>query len=327
MRILDLTTDCLLLSVKDPKWLIKHCQSGPSVMHSGCPKRPPRFSQFKLLFELLRARRYDWVILPPVHVEWTVANGAWRKLIKGILGSMIRYPSIFRFGICLVFGRNSRFVITDYSDEFAPSRFALDCLRPEHYFMLNVPSSLVGKRIGPANTLVHYLPTVIQDDLIDTLSARFPAQRENDVFIAGTYHNSLRENQLEAVQILAERGCKVFELKERSFEKFSAGILNSKLCMAAKGLSYHCFRPLEAAAAGAAPIWHSSENDAYHDYVHGENCFLYDPILNPSQIADFVELVLKQPDQILQVVQGSRELLNTKHRASSLAGIILRVLE
>ncbi len=296
-------------------------------MHSGCSKKPPRFNKLKILLEMLRARQYDCVVLPPIHVEWTIANSLWRKLAKYILGSMIRYPSVFRFGLGIVFGSNMRFIVTDYSDQFAPSQFSLNCVRPEHYFMLNVPRELVGKKMGPAGTLIHYLPTVIQDDLIDSLSIRLPAERDNDVFIAGTYHNTLRERQLEAAHILAERGRKVFELKERSFEKFSSGILSSKVCMAAKGLSYHCFRPLEAAAAGAAPVWHYPENDAYHDYIHGRNCFIYDPTLDPSQIADFVEVVLGNPDGISLVVQGARELLNTKHRASSLAGLILNVLD
>lgn len=327
MRVLDLTTDCLLLVSVPPGSQVRHCQTGPAVMHSGCPKQPPSYFTFRVFREILRGRRYSYVIFPPIHLNWTIANNPVRKLVKRMLSWIMRHPALAHSLLRLIFGRKTRFAITDYSDMFEPSQFALQCIRPEHYFMLNVPRVLVGKQIGPRNTMIHYLPTVIQDELIDSLTKQHPNHREYDVFIAGTYHNSLREMQREAAQILAKRGYKVFELKEKSFEKFSAGILNSKLCFAAKGLSYHCFRPLEAAAAGAAPVWHGAEHDTYHDYVHGENCFLYDPQSTAVEIADFVETMLQNPARILQVIVGARKLLLDQHRGSTLARHLWRILE
>lgn len=96
--------------------------------------------------------------------------------------------------------------------------------------------------------------------------------------------------------------------------------------MSGRGLAYHCFRPLEAAAAGAAPVSHEPEEGTYHDYVHGENCFLYDPKLSPAEIADFVESILKDPVLVPNVVQGARDLLNQKHRASVLAKNLLCII-
>jgi glycosyltransferase involved in cell wall biosynthesis len=217
--------------------------------------------------------------------------------------------------------------VTDYSDQFYPSEFALKCIEPAHYFQLNVPRDLVGTCLGPAQTRIHYLPTVIQDELIDSLRDQSPEARNYDIFVAGTYHNEQRVKQLDSSRILSGRGWKIYELGEKSFGKFTAGILDSLLCFAGKGLAYHCFRPLEAAAAGAAPVSHWPEEGTYHDYVHGENCFLYDPSLSPLEIAEFVESILKDPQLVPKVVSAARELLDSKHRASSLAKNLLSTLQ
>lgn len=327
MKILDLTTDSLLLPVRSAEVEVVHCQTGRAVMHSGCPKSPPRSAIPRLLLELLRARRYDWIVVPPAHTQWTTGNGVFRRAIKRTLAWFLAHPSAARFARRLLFGKSTRFLVTDYSDQFYPSEFALKCIEPAHYFQLNVPRDLVGQRLGPASTLIHYLPTVIQDELIDSLVAKRSGDGEHDVFVAGTYHNEQRVKQLEATRILTERGWSIFELGEKSFGKFTTGILASKLCMSGKGLAYHCFRPLEAAAAGAAPVSHGPEEGTYHDYVHGENCFLYDPKLTPPEIADFVESILKDPILIPKVVEGARTLLNQKHRASVLATNLLHILQ
>jgi hypothetical protein len=327
MKILDLTTDSLLLPVRSAEIEVVHCQSGRAVMHSGCPKTPPRSAFPRLMLELLRARRYDWIIVPPSHIGWTTGNGFFRRLIKRSLRWFQGHPAVARLIRRLVFGGSARFVVTDYSDQLHPSEFALTCIEPVHYFQLNVPRVLVGKRLGPANTLIHYLPTVIQDDLIDSLHAGRSGAAEHDVFVAGTYHNDQRLKQLDASRQLTARGWKVFELGEKSFGKFTTGLLASTLCMSGRGLAYHCFRPLEAAAAGAAPVSHEPEEGTYHEYVHGENCFLYAPHLSPAEIADFVESILKDPILVPKVVEGARALLNQKHRASVLAENILNTIQ
>jgi hypothetical protein len=327
MKILDLTTDSLLLPARSQSVKVIHCQMGAAVMHSGCPRVPPRWIVLRLLLEILRARRYDWIVVPPVHVKWTVANSRSRRLLKRLMAWLTTHPKIACAVRGVLFGRQARFVVIDYSDQFEPSEFALACIEPQHYFQLNIPRDLVGRRLGPASSLIHYLPTVIQDELIDSLAMRQGAKRGHDVFVAGTYHNPQRVKQLDACRLLAKRGWKIFELGEKSFGKFTEGLLDSTLCMAGRGLAYHCFRPLEAAAAGAAPIWHEPEAGTYHDYVHGENCFLYDPSLQPDEIADFIEPLLGDPGRIAKVVDGARELLNTRHRASALASNLLRVLQ
>jgi hypothetical protein len=327
MKILDLTTDSLLLSVRAAEVEVVHCQTGRGVMHSGCRKTPPRSAILRLMLELLRARRYDWIVVPPSHIGWTTGNGFLRRLIKRSLRWFQVHPTAARHVRHLVFGRSARFVVTDYSDQFYPSEFALTCIEPVHYFQLNVPRELVGKRLGPANTYIHYLPTVIQDDLIDSLQAGRTGEAVHDVFVAGTYHNDQRLKQLEATRLLKARRWKVFELGEKSFGKFTTGLLGSTLCMSGRGLAYHCFRPLEAAAAGAAPVTHLPEKGTYHDYIHGVNCFLYDPQFTPEEIADFVESILKDPVLVPKVVQGARALLNQKHRASELAKYILGLLQ
>ena len=326
MKILDLTTDSLLLPIRSSSVEVVHCQTGRAVMHSGCPKTPPRSAIPRLILECLRARRYDWIIVPPAHISWTIGNGIFRRLIKKILAWFLAHPAAARKVRHLVFGRSAKFAVTDYSDQFHPSEFALTCIEPDHYFQLNVPSELVGQRLGPAATLIHYLPTVIQDELIDSLISQQKPQRQHDIFIAGTYHNEQRLKQIDATQRLATRGVKVFELGERSFGKFTTGILDSTLCLSGRGLAYHCFRPLEAAAAGAAPVTHRPEAGTYHDFVDGVNCFLYDPALPPDGIADLVEAILRQPSLIPVVVEGAQKLLNTKHRASVLAGYVYGVL-
>ncbi len=326
MKILDLTTDSLLLPARSDSVEVVHCQTGRAVMHSGCPKVPPRGMAFRLVLELLRARRYDWIIVPPAHVNWTTGNGFLRKWIKRTLAWFLQHPKAARFARQAVFGSRARFAVTDYSDQFYPSEFALTCIEPAHYFQLNVPRKLVGSRMGPAETLIHYLPTVIQDDLIDSLVSQRTGEAAYDVFVAGSYHNEQRLKQLDATRLLTSRGWKVFELGERSFGKFTTGILDSKLCMSGKGLAYHCFRPLEAAAAGAAPVSHGPEEGTYHDYIDGENCFLYDPSIDPAGIADFVEEALRHPDRIQKVVEGARKLLNHRHRASVLASNFLSLL-
>lgn len=326
MRILDLTTDSLLLPVRSTEVVVVHCQTGRAVMHSGCPKTPPKGAIWRLVLEILRARRNDWIVVPPIHVDWTTGNGFVRRWLKTILRWMQNHTSIARFFRRLVFGSSARFVVTDYSDQFHPSEFALNCIEPMHYFQLNVPRDLVGKKLGPAGTRIHYLPTVIQDDLIDSLQSGRSSKSEHDVFVAGTYHNEQRLKQLTATRILTERGWKIFELGEKSFGKFTAGLLGSTLCMSGRGLAYHCFRPLEAAAAGSAPVSHLPESGTYHDYVHGENCFLYDPALSPDEIANFVESILKDQVLVPKVVEGARALLNQKHRASVLAKNLLEVL-
>lgn len=326
MKILDLTTDSLLLSARSTEVVVVHCQTGRAVMHSGCPKTPPKSAMMRLIFEILRARRYDWIVVPPIHVDWTTGNGFVRRLIKQILRWLQNHTSIARFLRKMIFGTSARFMVTDYSDQFHPSEFALVCIEPVHYFQLNVPRDLVGKALGPADTRIHYLPTVIQDDLIDSLQSGRSSESEHDVFVAGTYHNDQRIKQLTATRILAERGWKIFELGEKSFGKFTTGLLGSTLCMSGRGLAYHCFRPLEAAAAGAAPVSHLPENGTYHDYVHGENCFLYDPSLSPAEIADFVESILKDRILVPKVVEGARALLNRKHRATALAKNLLEII-
>ncbi|MFD0892790.1 hypothetical protein KBB96_15310 [Luteolibacter ambystomatis] len=324
MKILDLTTDSLLLVARSPEVEVVHCQTGNAVMHSGCPKKAPRSAMVRLAFELLRGRRYDWVIVPPVHITWTTGNGFLRRQVKRIAAWFFKNPDAARFMRRVFFGSKARFAITDYSDQFRPSEFGLTCIEPDHYFMLNVPCDLVGTCMGPRNTLIHYLPTVMPDELIDSLGAQRTGPGGHDIFVAGIYHNEQRIKQREATQILAARGYKVFELGEKSFGKFTAGLLDSKLCMAGKGLAYHCFRPLEAAAAGAAPVVHGAEEGTYHDWVNGENCFLYDPELTAEGIADFVEEALRTPERILPVVEGARRLLNERHRASALASNLLR---
>jgi glycosyltransferase involved in cell wall biosynthesis len=326
MKILDLTTDCLFLKAPPDLVQVVHCQTGRAVMHSGCPKQAPRSMILRLVLELLRARRYDWIIVPPSHVRWTIGNSVVKRIIKKMMGWLIDHPRVAFFMRNAIFGKRARFAVIDYSDLFQPSEFALNCIEPVHYFQLNVPRKLVGQRIGPAGTLIHYLPTVIQDELIDSLQSQRHAEGGHDVFVAGTYHNEQRVKQLDATRLLTNRGWKVFELGERSFGKFTAGILDSKLCMAGKGLAYHCFRPLEAAAAGAAPVTHESEEGAYHEYINGENCFLYDPLLQPKEIADYFEYILGQPSQVAKVVAGARELLNNRHRASVLSKNLLGIL-
>lgn len=326
MKILDLTTDSLLLTARKEGIKVVHCQTGPAVMHSGCKKNPSIAELFRLVAELARARQYDWIIVPPAHIGWTIANSLPKRVIKKFMGWLCRHPNAAGMIRRTVFGARAKFAVTDYSDQFSPSEFALICIQPRHYFQLNVPEELVGRRIGPGGTLVHYLPTVIQDELIDSLAALQGGERANDIFVAGTYHNDQRLKQLEACRILSSRGRKVFELGERSFGKFTSGILDSRLCMAGRGLAYHCFRPLESAAAGAAPITHYPESGTYHDYRHGENCFLYNPEFTSEQLADFVETILKEPDTITQVVKGARMLLNTRHRATALAQNLINVL-
>jgi hypothetical protein len=326
MKILDLTTDSLLLPVRSADVQVVHCQTGRAVMHSGCPRTPPRSAIPRLMLELLRARRYEWIIVPPCHIDWTTGNGLLRRVIKKTLRWFHGRPAAARLVRRLMFGQSARFVVTDYSDQFYPSEFALACIEPVHYFQLNVPRQLVGRRLGTAGTLVHYLPTVIQDELIDSLQAGRTGQPVHDVFVAGTYHNDQRLKQLDATRLLSARGWKVFELGEKSFGKFTTGLMASTLCMSGRGLAYHCFRPLEAAAAGAAPVSHEPEQDTYHDYIHGENCFLYPPDLSPEEIADFVASILNDPILVPKVVHGARNLLNQKHRASVLAKNILNAI-
>lgn len=321
-KVLDLTTDCLLLGNNPSNCTVTHCQTGPSVMHSGCAKKTKRFTIIRLLFHLLFARKYDWIVVPPVHLNWTISNSGSKKLIKKLMGVIADRPFLIKTLRRIIFGKKTRFIVTDYSDMHLPSEFACKAFEPEHYFMLNIPRTMVGTLIGSSNTKVHYLPTVIQDDLIDSLQSQKNTFKEYDVFIAGEYHNQMRINQLEAAGILQDQGYKVYELRERSFEKFCRGILNSKLCFAAKGLSYHCFRPLEAASAGAAPVWHLPENDTYHDYHDRENCFLYHPSLNPHEIAEFVKEALRDNENIEVVANGALNLLNCKHRASKLSSYL-----
>ena len=96
MKILDLTRDSLLLSLSEPGTEVVHCQTGGALMHSGCPKKRPRWVLFRLPFELLRARRYDWVILPPVHVTWDAGNRTLVRQAKAAMARMMGFPSLAR---------------------------------------------------------------------------------------------------------------------------------------------------------------------------------------------------------------------------------------
>jgi len=99
-----------------------------------------------------------------------------------------------------------------------------------------------------------------------------------------------------------------------------------QLCLAGRGLGYHCDRAFEAAAAGAAPVLHSPEANTYHDYVHKVNCFLYDPALEPEQIADFVQDILRDPESIPIVAEGARRLLESRHRATVVVDYLYGIL-
>lgn len=326
MKILDLTTDSFILPLNKQGVDVVHCQTGNSILHSGCPKKPGRWAFLRLAFEILRARRYDFVFVPPTHVTWNLGNGFLGRNAKRILARGMKFPQVSRFLRHLIFGRNAHFVIIDYSDQLYPSEFGLKCIEPAHYFMINAPTNLVGRKTGPADSRVHYLPSIIDDTFINSLIPSSKTERINDVFVAGYYHNNQRIKQQKATEILGKRGWTVFELEEKSFGKFKESLHTSKLCMAGRGTGYHCLRMLEAAASGAAPICHTPEEGTHHEWVHEKNCFLYDHSLTPEEIADFVESILRNPQSISRAALGAWNLLNSHHRASALSKNIYDVL-
>lgn len=324
MKILDFTSDSVVLDNT----------LGVEVRHIPCGKKilpgPEGGSRERAAYSLIiralcgnRLRSYDWVIFPPVHVNWQVANRPSQKLIKWVVKAAAHVTFIRTIIRWILFGK-SKLAIVDNSDSLHPSRELVELVSPLFYFMLNAPEELTGKPLpwGNGSCLFYSLPMMIHGSLIDKLCSMAGNTREYDLFITGVYHHPQRIKQREAAEILKARGRTVFELQERGFEKFSKLLSQSKLCMAGQGLGYHSIRMYEACSSGAVPVINLPETNIAHRFIHEYNAIVYASDASPEAIADAIEVALESANLEL-IRQQSHNLVMNYHRSSALADHVI----
>lgn len=329
MRILDITTDSIVarntIGVN-----VEHLPCGPSVLPSGRSRDEPGAGLLAILKAFIFARLgvYDWVFLPPFHVGWTVDNSPLKVFIKRSIRLLTSSKLLCRIFRWIMFGK-VKIALIDNSDQLSPSVSGIEMFSPQIYFMANSPKNLVKKLLpwGNGQALLLRIPMMMDDEMIEKFAAsRANQERPYDVFITGYYHHPQREKQLAAAAILEARGRKVFELKERGFEKFAGGLASSKLCFAGQGLGYFSIRMGECVAAGAAPIINEPEAELEHGFIDGINAVVYSSSATPEQIADAVEAILDQPEQIPKIQEMAWRMISTENRLSALADKVISTM-
>ena len=330
MKILDFTADSVVLG-NTRGVSVTHRPCGRSVLPSGRSKSDPSAGFTAILGALMRLRlgAYDWALLPPMHVTWTVANSLPKRVAKNFVRFVSSSRLLSRIFRWIVFGK-VKIALVDNSDQLSPSTSAIEMFAPELYFMVNAPAALVGKRLpwGRGHTLMIRIPMMIDEATIERLApARANSDRPNDVFITGVYHHPQRKKQLEAALILQQRGKKVFELQERGFEKFSEGMARAKFCFAGQGLGYYSIRMTEVVAAGAVPIINEPEEKTDHSFRHGENAIVYSACATAEEIADAVERVLDDHEMMATIRVNSWNALLRDNKLTALADKVIESLQ
>src|SRR6476660_4068923 len=136
MRILDLTTDSVVFQ-SGSRAQVDHLPCGRSVLPSGRSRDEPGAPLSSIGWALLCARFgfYEWVILPPCHVGWTVANSRRSIEIKKAVAWLAKRPWLRRIFRWLLLG-STKVALLDNSDQLSPSMAAVQLLDPELYLML-----------------------------------------------------------------------------------------------------------------------------------------------------------------------------------------------
>jgi hypothetical protein len=330
MKILDFTVDSVVQNNTKGASVI-HIPCGRSVLPSGRAKSGAGSGLAAILVSMLQLRlgTYDWALLPPMHVSWTVANSLPKRVVKKFVYFVSSSSLLSRIFRWIVFGK-VKIALVDNSDQLSPSISAIEMFAPELYFMVNAPAALVGKRLpwGLGHTLLLRIPMMIDETTVERLApARANSDRPNDVFITGVYHHPQRKKQLEAALILQQRGKKVFELQERGFEKFSDGMARAKFCFAGQGLGYYSIRMAEVVAAGAVPIINEPDEAIDHSFRHGENAIVYSSCATAEEIADAVERVLDDSEMITTIRVNAWNALMKENMLTALADKVIEYLK
>jgi hypothetical protein len=324
MKILDFTSDSVVLD-NTLGVEVRHIPYGKKILPGpeGGSRDRAKFSVIVQALCQNRIKSYDWVIFPPVYVNWQVANRPSQKIIKWVVKTTAHFSFIRNIIRWILLGK-SKLAIVDNSDSLHPSREVVELFSPLCYFMLNAPDELTGKPLpwGKGSCLFYPLPMMIHGSLIDKLGSMAGNTREYDLFITGVYHHPQRIKQREAAEILKARGRTVFELQERGFEKFSKMLSQSKLCMAGQGLGYHSIRMYEACSSGAVPVINLPETNIAHRFIHEDNAIVYASDASPEAIADAIEAALDGANLEL-IRQQSHNLVMNYHRSSALGDHVI----
>jgi hypothetical protein len=322
IRILDLTSDSYLIPSGDGVKL-DHVPIGPPVNPWPEDKNVPRGKLLHVLVRLVAARfgAYNWVMLPPVHVGWTVSNGWLQRSIKRCIRGLAEQPWLCRLVRRLVFGNACQYAICDASDLDYPSQEFARLSGAKVYFKRNL---LVKESPGEMPEW-HPLPMPVPDAWLDEAKREAPV-KDMDFFSAGAYNSAERNELLEVGRELIAKSWKADLLEERvTSPEFWKRIARSRVCAAAQGCGYHSWRMFEAAGLGSVPIVNRPPAGLWSWFVDGENCLF----MEEDRVATVtkIEALLRDPGKIETIAANARYQVNSWHRRSAITSRILDILK
>lgn len=287
----------------------------------------PRTHWLKAGALLLKARMggFDWVILPPLHLNYTTANPFHQRIIKAIarpLGSTKFTSRLIRL---LLFAGKCGYVIFDPSDY--TQHLGKEMVRmsgAKLYFKRNLDETLASTVIEGIEW--HPLPMIFEDQWLDQAHG-YGKEKRTLFFSAGQYqYSQLRINLLETGHILSRKGAAVDLLESNiSLEEFWGRVAASHFCAAAQGVGYHTWRMFESAALGSIPVVNPQPPGLWGWFRDMENCVFMEP--EPEQTADKLVELARQPETLEKIRAASIRCVEEFHRASRVGHTILALLE
>ncbi len=108
-----------------------------------------------------------------------------------------------------------------------------------------------------------------------------------------------------------------------SFEEYQRLTARSWLTLSPQGFGYNGFRHYEAMLLHSVPVINRHQPEVMHDFVDGENCFLYEP----HELRTRLEAALADMHHLRAMSRGLRAFALEHHSFSGVAQFILDSLK
>lgn len=323
MKVIDFCNDSYFLDVSteeiDYTWV-----PFSRPLHPIVPPRPRR-SWLRALTLLVKARfgAFDWVLLPPVHVDFF--DNPWHlQAIKRTLSWMSRSSVLMRLAYYLVFAGKCRYAILDMSDyEVSIGKEMAKISGTRIYFKRNLNADYANSVIPEMEW--HPLPMIFPDAWIDRWDPHNQSPKKH-FFSAGVYNTPLRKNLLETGKLLEKKNLPVDLLETNAtMEEYWQRISTAHFCAAVQGKGYHTWRMYEAASIGAIPVVNPPPIGIWHWFQDGVNCLYARE--TPAETAIEIERLCQQPERLREMKSAAIMNVNEYNRASTAGLRILQLLK
>ncbi|HZZ72829.1 MAG TPA: glycosyltransferase [Pirellulales bacterium] len=302
---------------------VDHVPTGRTFTPAGAATRL-RWRAWPRIFARLAAAKYDLIVLPAIDFGWSHDASRCKRILRSAAARLLRFRPISAALNGLLSRRNTQVIVLDRYDAHDT---LLDFLRSltcaSFYFKTNLRETDHERQLAVghnAGCRFKFLPYWVASD---RYSISPPPEKDIDLFFAGAVNSEERRAALAEVRKLEPEGVRVRIVEGRlPFPEYLDLMSRSWLTLSPQGYGYNGFRHYESMLVGSIPVINRSEPPIMHDFVPGENCFLYAP--GASDLNQTIRRALANKLQLQTMAQGLREFVLERHSLAGVGRYLLR---